>query len=487
MTMDSEDRQPSRRRIAGQGMLLFTGFGAAQALSFVRNALIGHALSKGDFGIAAAITILLQMVETLSDLGSDRMIMQARDGDTSRFLAASHLLLAIRGAALATILFIIAPLAAAAFGAAHAATAFQIATIVPLIKGFMHLDFRVAQRNFDNRPQLLVDIIPQAMALLATWPLLQATQDYTIVVALSCAQALVVTVLSHILAQRPYQLGYDRDILIRQLRFGWPILAGALPLMAVYQGDRVIIAHYAGVEALASYTAAFMVTMVPALIAAKVGHALMLPLFSNNVRRGQVLQSKFRVASESTIAMAALYLAGFIICGGVALPIVFGAQYTDLGPVVSWLAAMWALRMIQSAPGMAIMAHGETTPFLIAGVIRAAALPVIVYAAANDASLSLLAAIGCAFEALSLIYITLRLNAVEPGLGGILASRTAFIAPAVLLALVSAAASPPATLPLIATAVAAIALLGASAVAVMPSLNALTRRAVRSRIPATAA
>ena len=80
MTMDIEDRQPSRRRIAGQGMLLFTGFGAAQALSFVRNALIGHALSKGDFGIAAAITILLQMVETLSDLGSDRMILRIEQG-----------------------------------------------------------------------------------------------------------------------------------------------------------------------------------------------------------------------------------------------------------------------------------------------------------------------------------------------------------------------------------------------------------------------
>lgn len=467
-------------------MLLFTGFGAAQVLSFVRNALIGHALSKGDFGIAAAITIMLQMVETLSDLGADRMIMQARDGDTPRFLAASHLLLAVRGAVLAAILFISAPAIAAAFGAAHAAAAFQIAALAPLIKGFMHLDFRVAQRGFDNRPQMLVDVVPQAAALLATWPLLMVTRDYSVVVALSCAQAAAATLLSHILARHPYRFAFDTGILTRQLQFGWPILASALPLVAVYQGDRMIIAHFAGVEALANYTAAFMVTMVPALIAAKVGHALMLPLFSGNVRRGQPLAGKFRVASESVAVMAALYLSGFLVCGGAVLPLVFGPQYDQLGPVTGWLAAMWAFRMLQSAPGMALMAHGETKPFLIAGIIRAAALPAVAYAAMNSAPLTTLAAIGCAFEALSLAYITIRLELLERGLGVIVASRAAFIGPAALLALVSAKASPPETVYLIATATCVLAVLAASAVAVMPSLNALARRAMRSRVQAEA-
>ena len=481
-----EDKLPTRRAIAGQGMLLFSGFGSAQMLSFVRNALIGHALAKGDFGIAAAITIMLQTVETLSDLGSDRMIMQARDGATPRFLAASHFLLVMRGALLAAILLIAAPTVAEAFGAAHATAAFQIVALVPLIRGFTHLDFRVAQRAFNNRPQLLIEVVPQAAALLATWPLLMLARDYSVVVALSCAQSAVAVALSHTLSRQPYRLALDRDILIRQLQFGWPILASALPLVAVYQGDRMIIAHFAGVEQLANYTAAFMVTMVPALIAAKVGHALMLPLFSGNVRRGQALAGKFRVASESVVVMAALYLAGFLVCGGVVLPLVFGAHYDQLGPVVGWLAAMWALRMIQAAPGMALMAHGETKPFLIAGLIRATALPVVVYAAANGAQLTTLAAIGCAFEALSLIYVAIRLEFLERDLGVTLASRAAFLGPAILLALVSAKASPPGTLYQIMTAAGVIAVLAASAVAVMPSLNGLARHAIRSRLQAPA-
>ena len=278
---------------------------------------------------------------------------------------------------LGCILLWAAPYLAHFFGADAAAPAFQLAALAPVIKGFMHLDFRVAQRRFDNRPQMLVEVVPQAAALLLTWPMLAVTRDYNAVVSLSIGLAVVAVVVSHMLAVRPYRFAADADILKRQLSFGWPILASSLPLIAVYQGDRLIIGHLSGMEALANYTAAFMVTMVPGLIAAKVGHALMLPVFSDNVRRGQHLMPKFKISAEATVLLAAVYLAGFIVCGEALLPIVFGAHYTDLGAVTAWLAAMWALRMIQAVPGMALMAHGATKPFFVAGVIRALALPCV--------------------------------------------------------------------------------------------------------------
>lgn len=486
MTSPAEPSNPSTRRIAEQGMLLLSGFGVGQMLSFARNALIGHALSKGDFGIAAAITLVLQMVETLTDLGADRLIMQAKDGDQPRFVAGAHTLLAIRGLAIGVVIYAFGPTLAIAFNAAHAAAAFQAAALVPIIKGFLHLDYRVAQRRFDNRPQLLVDVAPQAAALLLTWPLLSIACDFYTVIWLSITQAVTAVALSHALAIRPYRFAADLAILKRQLEFGWPILASALPLVAVYQGDRLIIAHFSGVEELANYTAAFMITMVPALIASKVGHALMLPLFANTLRQGRSLRTNFKAAAEATVTLAAVYLAGFVVCGGVILPLVFGANYQNLSAVLSWLAAMWALRMIQSAPGMALMAHGLTKPFFVAGVLRALAVPVVFWAAAERAPIATLAAIGCGFEALSLLYITMRLQRVEPDLGVILGARTAFLMPAALLSVLAATTASSDPLRAVLTAAAVAVALAASAFAVMPSLNALARKAMRRRLSATA-
>ena len=423
-----------RQNVARQGALLFSGYALAQAMSFGRNALIGHGLAKGDFGIAATITLILQVVETLSDLGSDRLIVQDRDGDTPRFMATSHSVLLARGAVLTALLLALAPVVATFFAIESAMWAFQLAALTPLIKGFMHLDCRRAQRLLDNRPQLLVEVLPQAVTLALTLPAIAMSHDYASVVWLSLVQAFATVAISHVLAKTPYQLGLDKPVLARQISFGWPILVSALPLIAVYQGDRMIIGRTAGMEQLASYTAAFMVTMVPGLIAAKVGHALMLPMFADLIRQGRHLRSRFTFMVEATTLAAALYMALFLVAGEFLLPLCFGPNYAGLGSVTGWLAAMWAARMIQAVAGMALMASGSTRPFMVAGVIRALALPVAAWYAVRGAPIATIAAIGAAAEVCSLAYVAFRLERLEPRLGIILASRALFLIPVALAA-----------------------------------------------------
>jgi O-antigen/teichoic acid export membrane protein len=481
MTAPASTTSVQPRRFAAQGALLFSGFATAQGLSFVRNAAIGHALSKGDFGVAATITLVLQMFETITDLGADRLIVQATDGAERRFIRACHTLSVLRGCLLAVVLYLAAPWIAEGFGAAHASSAFQLAALVPLIKGFMHFDFRIAQRTFDNRPQMLIEVVPQAAALALTYPALAWAHDYSSVIWLSIAQAAASVGLSHALAATRYGLAFDRAVLKRQLAFGWPILASAIPLIAVYQGDRLIIGSLSGMEALADFTAALMITMVPGLIAAKVSHAMLLPTFSETLRRERTLSAEFKIASEVTVLLAALYLTGFIVCGGIVLPMIFGAHYAHLGAVTSWLAAMWALRMVQAVPGMALMAKGDTRPFAVAGFVRALALPVIFAAAHWQASLASLAAIGFAFEALSLAYITWRVSLLEAGLGRLLAVRVAFLAPAALGAALAVTATPATVIGTLTSAVILLTVVAGSGVALMPTLNVLTRRALQRR------
>ncbi len=95
-------------RVAGQGALLTTGFALAQMFSLARNALIGHWLSPADFGIATALTMMLQLIETLTDVGADRLILQAKDGNRPRLMANAHLMYIGRGVLTALVLYIAA-------------------------------------------------------------------------------------------------------------------------------------------------------------------------------------------------------------------------------------------------------------------------------------------------------------------------------------------------------------------------------------------
>jgi hypothetical protein len=138
--------------------------------------------------------------------------------------------------------------------------------------------------------------------------------------------------------------------------------------------------------------------------------------------------------------------------------------------------------MIQAVPGMALMAAGETKPFITAGCIRALALPVAAWAAYHGAQIDSIAAIGTAAEAGSLTYVAWRLERLEAGLGTIVLTRAAFLLPVVLAAgLTRSACGGNMIAALLASTGLVLAIAGIGA-AVMPSLRAHLRRALAPMI-----
>ncbi len=433
--------KPLGARIAGQGALLFSGYALAQIFSFARNALVAHWLSKGDFGIAAAILVLLQTIEILSDLGTDRLLVQARDGDDPRLVGTTHATLVARGLLTAVLIALLALPTAAFFRVPEAAWAFAAAALVPLFKGFMHLDSRLSQRRLDNRPQMLIEVAPQALALALAVPVLYLQATYAAVLWLAIIQAATAVLASHVTAQNRYRLNLDHQNLKRLFAFGWPIWASAFPLIAVYQGDRMLIGRMIGMEGLAAYATAFMITMVPGLIAAKVANALMLPLLAAAHDDTRLFTHRFALMAEATALAAALYLVTFVVAGGALLPIAFGENYTHLGGLVGWLAAMWALRMLQAVSGAALLAKGVTAPFFTSGMIRASGLALAFAAIRAGLGLEGAAAAGVIAEFASLAYISNRIN--RPGfhsdtgqgpLGTILCKRGLLLVPTAAIA-----------------------------------------------------
>lgn len=403
-----EEHGAFTRRVASQGALLFSGFAAAQICSFLRNAILGHCLAKGDFGIAATLTMVLQLVESLTDTGADRLVVQAPGGDSPRFVATAHSVLIGRGMLTAIALYLASGPFCSFLDITEAQQAFELVALVPLIKAFCHLDTRRAQRGLDNRPQMLIEVVPQLIVLALTVPVLGFIPNYAAVAALSLAYAGTTLLVSHAVAHRPYAMAADGPVLRQLIAFGWPIWLSAFPLCAVYQGDRIIIGKLYGMEVLAGYSVAFMITMVPGLIAAKVGQALILPVLTSQRDNPRTFANRYTSLSTVTALAAALYFVVFGVAGECIVPLAFGPNYTGLGPLTAWLALMWMVRMVQVVPGMAVMAHGETQPFLIAGLIRAASLPAGLVLALQGFDIVSLAAAGTAGELASFAYIVWR-------------------------------------------------------------------------------
>ena len=411
-------RRPGfRRLVLGQGAMLAAGFGLSQALSLGRNALLGYMLARGDFGIAATITLTLQLIEILTDLAPDRFLMQSRTSDDARLLAVAHAMTLARGLLVALVLAAGAEPLTRFFGIPEASGAFLLMAVVPLIKGLQHLDSRLAQRSLDSRPLLMAEVGGQAAALAAAWPLLALWPMPVGVVWLAIVQAAATVAASHGLARRHYRIRAEWSLVRDALAFGWPIWLSAFPLIAVYQADRMIVGHILGMEALAGYSAAVMLTMVPGLLAAKIGQSLVLPILVGRSRETDEFARAYRLMLEGVVVGAAAYLAVCAIAGGTILAAVFGPQYRGLDLLVAWAGAMWAVRMVQAVPGMALMAQGATRPLLLAGIVRALAVPVALVVALMRLPLETIAAAGLLGEIGSLLTLSLALARTEAGTG----------------------------------------------------------------------
>lgn len=425
MTTEPGSRH-SGRRIVGQSALLFGGYGLAQLMALLRNALLAHLLSKGDFGVAAALTITLQVLEMLSDPAVDRVIVQARDADIGRLMATAHAIAALRGVLVGGLLFLLAPLFAGLFGIENAAYAFAVLAIVPIIRAGLSLDCRRAQRDLDSKPAVLVELLPQAGALALTYPAVVWSGGYEAVLWISIAQAALQLFVSQALAREGYRLGLDRAWLGRIMAFTWPAMISALTLLAVFHGDRIIVANTLGVEALATYAVAFVLTMVPVSLVGRAGTSMLVPVFTELADKPELRKTRFLLSLEITVVMTACYLAGFIMLGGDAVALVFGGKYQGLGHLTAVLATMWALRMLQMPLTALLLAAGEPRSLTIGGAIRATSLILAIAVAQLGGNLVLLAATGIVGEALALLFHAWRVKRHLPDVHHAMMGRLAY-------------------------------------------------------------
>jgi O-antigen/teichoic acid export membrane protein len=422
-------------RVAGQGALLIAGFGGAQVLAFARNALLAWSLSRGAFGTAAAILLLLQMLEVMSDVGTERFLLQARDAERREVLAAAHTSLVLRGLVAAGLLLVLAEPAARLLAIGEASGTIMMVALVPVIKGFAHLDTRLAQRRLDNRASVAVELVPQAAALLLVLPVLHFDASYRAVAWLAIAQAVVSTLLTHALAGRSYRLGLHRRALLRLVSFGWPVWISSLTLIAVMQGDRMIVAAVQGVEALAAYTVVFLMTMVPGSVAGRLGHALLLPVLAASRGDDEAFRYWYRLTVHIATLLGAAQLTVLAIAGGALTGLVFGAAYADAGPLALAVGAMWALRMAQVAPTIALTARGETRPIMMASMVRAAALPLALVVALQGGGVVDIALAGVLGEVAALLTVANFIDGERLRLGRIAVAGALLLAPATALAL----------------------------------------------------
>lgn len=372
-------------------LLILSGNAAASLLLLARNLIVARLIPVEDYGIAATFAITMAVVEMMSQLGLQQQIVQAKDGDDPRLQSGLQGFQVLRGVSAGAVLFFAAGLIANFLNIPEVAWAYQVMALVPVLTALQHFDIHRLNRQMRFWPVVLTGAVPALISLATVWPLYLWLGDYRVMLWAIIIQMVLMTAVSHVVAERPYRLILDRAIMAGSLRFGWPLLVNGILMFGVFNGDKLIVGRVMGMETLAIFAMGFTLTLTPTLVMAKSAQNFFLPQLSKTDQTNDAGSTRFQYLSMTTLQVSLLngsiLIVAIALFGALLVQALLGDKYANLIPLLMPLAVLQALRVAKAGSAVVALSAGHTANAMQANLVRVATLPLVWYAVAQGAGL----------------------------------------------------------------------------------------------------
>lgn len=325
--------------------------------------------------MAATLVVTSSFFDLVTDMGGDRFLIQDRDGDEPSVQGLVQIVSVARGAAIGLIMALFASQLAAFYKAPALAVGFVFLGLSPFISGFLHFDFRRIQRRHDFRPEAWCMIVSEICSVTATVIAAWFTRSFTAIIWGLMARALAMAALSHILAKRPYRIGWSRKDAPRFLHFALPLMLNGFMLFVGSQGDRVMVARQLGASTMGEYQAVILLILYPAALLQRYMHALFLPLVASarddETRRSQVVEQLGGLTFLLALAMAA----GFAIVAPRVVPLLYGNRFSVTVIIAGLLGVLQTIRFLVNWPTTVNLALGHSRAVLVSSMAKLLVFP----------------------------------------------------------------------------------------------------------------
>ncbi len=381
------------RRLSLSGKSLPWGIPiVAETAALGRSIAFAWAIGPEELGRAMILALTVRLVEMVSDLGVDRLLLQAPDGNEVNFQSALQGVAVLRGLVGGVVLLALAPLLAMTFQDGPNASTYAVLALIPVFRGFGHLDFKRAERRFSYLRMALVEGGATLAMLFALGPALWVFQDHRAMSAVLVTHAAAFLALSHLVASRPYRVQMCFGFLRRTWTFGAPLIFNAGLMFLTFYADRLIVAQAFDWDVLALYGVVLQLAMLPAQIVGRAAGSLVLPRFRIALA-SKTLTQVWPQTLAVHVALAACMVFGFALIAPSIIEIVYGEDLRpELGLALAFACAA-GFRILRTPFSQLAIAVGRTSDPGRANLVRAMAiLPASVFAMAGFPLIAIAAA-----------------------------------------------------------------------------------------------
>jgi O-antigen/teichoic acid export membrane protein len=341
---------------------------------FLRMIVLSRLLSSVEFGTSVALTVVISTAFMVADIGLDRFVLLNAGPQGRPALAAAHFMQITRGVVVALALVLLAAPVARMFDVPAATESFRWGALMPLIHGAAHLGPKQAQQHYNFRQDAVATAFAGAVSLviagLAAW--LCRNHDAIIYSLLAGESAFVLA--THLVADRPYEVSWDRRTIGEAVAYGFPLMVNGVGLAIMAQADRFLVGATLGVATLGVYS----VILSLSVVAVSPFYAIFSGIGVSVIAKNRSDPARFNALLVALIWGFCLFGFSYAAFTGLTLdllaPKLFGPRYAvDL--FARCVIAMIAfLRIVRGPASVLFLVDGRTRDLALANLVASVGL-----------------------------------------------------------------------------------------------------------------
>jgi len=327
----------------------------SRIVAFVRIIILARLLAPSEFGIFGIATMVLALLEILTETGINVFLVQEED-DLETHVNDAWLISIIRGVLISAFIFLTASFVASFFRVEQAMGIILLISIVPLIKGFINpaevkfqKELQFSKEFYFRTSIFVVDSLVSVVICFITRSAIGLVFGLT-------AGAILEVALSFLLIKPTPKLAFNTKKLNRIFHKGkWVTLYGILNYIAS-EGDSVTVGRLLGAGPLGIYQLGYTISTMPVSEVSDVTNKVTFPVYSKISEDKKRLKKGFlKVILLVSLTSILMGLVIFFFPKTLFI-MIFGPKWSDTLGVLKPLAVYGAIRGISGATSSLLLA-----------------------------------------------------------------------------------------------------------------------------------
>jgi PST family polysaccharide transporter/lipopolysaccharide exporter len=356
---------------------------ASRALQIVMVIILANLLSPKDFGLLGIGLLVLSGLRNFSDLGLNSAVIQQKEENVDRYLDTMWTLQLARGAVLATVIVLIAPIVASVFNEPRATDIVRLIALSPIFVALRNPGIVYFKKDLDFHLEFLYQMSGSVtrFAVSLAWALLSPTV-WALVAGL-VASEFVKTLFSYAgHGYRPW-FSLDRERAGELINYGKWITGNSILYFLNSEGDDAIVGWLLSATALGFYQTAFRLSNAPATEVTQVISNVMFPAFSTLQDDLWALRDAYYRMLQVTMFVSFPMAFGIAAVADVFVLTFLGQEWAQMITVMKILAGYALLRSIGKTMSPLWKAIGRPDYITKVSLLRVVIAAILIIPATN--------------------------------------------------------------------------------------------------------